>query len=159
MNCSKNHNKKQGLRILFPILSNQNIFSIEMKNQNHITMQFWFSLFGPSDWIRTSGLLNPIQARYQTSPHPELFFFWGVRTLRLLVGASDEARTRYLHLGKVALYQMSYTRNGQWLLYQSFCKCQPFFWKSSILFLGGNATGGELFIPLIARGFCIHIQK
>ncbi len=25
-------------------------------------------------------------------------------------GASDEARTRYLHLGKVALYQMSYTR-------------------------------------------------
>ena len=27
-------------------------------------------------------------------------------------GASDEARTRYLHLGKVALYQMSYTRNN-----------------------------------------------
>ena len=25
-------------------------------------------------------------------------------------GARDEARTRYLHLGKVALYQMSYTR-------------------------------------------------
>ena len=24
-------------------------------------------------------------------------------------GAGDEARTRYLHLGKVALYQMSYT--------------------------------------------------
>ena len=29
-----------------------------------------------------------------------LFFF----------GADDEARTRYLHLGKVALYQMSYVR-------------------------------------------------
>ena len=28
-------------------------------------------------------------------------------------GASDEARTRYLHLGKVALYQMSYTRNSK----------------------------------------------
>ena len=28
------------------------------------------------------------------------------------VGAEDEARTRYLHLGKVALYQMSYSRNG-----------------------------------------------
>jgi hypothetical protein len=27
-----------------------------------------------------------------------------------LFGADDEARTRYLHLGKVALYQMSYTR-------------------------------------------------
>ena len=25
-------------------------------------------------------------------------------------GANDEARTRYLHLGKVALYQMSYIR-------------------------------------------------
>ena len=28
----------------------------------------------------------------------------------LCVGAADEARTRYLHLGKVALYQMSYGR-------------------------------------------------
>ncbi len=28
----------------------------------------------------------------------------------LLPGADDEARTRYLHLGKVALYQMSYAR-------------------------------------------------
>ena len=27
-----------------------------------------------------------------------------------LFGADDEARTRYLHLGKVALYQMSYGR-------------------------------------------------
>ena len=26
------------------------------------------------------------------------------------IGADDEARTRYLHLGKVALYQMSYVR-------------------------------------------------
>ena len=30
--------------------------------------------------------------------------------MRFYTGASDEARTRYLHLGKVALYQMSYTR-------------------------------------------------
>ena len=28
----------------------------------------------------------------------------------IALGASDEARTRYLHLGKVALYQMSYAR-------------------------------------------------
>ena len=28
-------------------------------------------------------------------------------------GAGDEARTRYLHLGKVALYRMSYTRISQ----------------------------------------------
>ena len=34
----------------------------------------------------------------------------------LCSGAGDEARTRYLHLGKVALYQMSYTRKRQMLL-------------------------------------------
>ena len=28
----------------------------------------------------------------------------------MFYGAGDEARTRYLHLGKVALYRMSYTR-------------------------------------------------
>ena len=31
--------------------------------------------------------------------------------LLLFYGAGDEARTRYLHLGKVALYRMSYARN------------------------------------------------
>ena len=31
-------------------------------------------------------------------------------------GAGDEARTRYLHLGKVALYQMSYTCKSQYML-------------------------------------------
>ncbi len=33
-----------------------------------------------------------------------------------IYGADDEARTRYLHLGKVALYQMSYIRifNFKW---------------------------------------------
>ena len=30
----------------------------------------------------------------------------------VLYGAGDEARTRYLHLGKVALYRISYTRMG-----------------------------------------------
>ena len=32
------------------------------------------------------------------------------RQVLFLFGAADEARTRYLHLGKVALYQMSYSR-------------------------------------------------
>ena len=31
-------------------------------------------------------------------------------------GAADEARTRYLHLGKVALYQMSYGRMAESLV-------------------------------------------
>ena len=33
------------------------------------------------------------------------------------IGAEDEARTRYLHLGKVALYQMSYSRAFTILMY------------------------------------------
>ena len=37
---------------------------------------------------------------YREQPFVCLFFF----------GAGDEARTRYLDLGKVALYQMSYAR-------------------------------------------------
>ena len=32
--------------------------------------------------------------------------------LLFLCGAGNEARTRYLHLGKVALYQMSYARKN-----------------------------------------------
>ena len=35
-----------------------------------------------------------------------------------LYGAGNEARTRYLHLGKVALYRMSYTRREHVVLYQ-----------------------------------------
>ena len=33
-----------------------------------------FGFHGPSVEIRTRGLLNPIQARYQTSPHPDILF-------------------------------------------------------------------------------------
>ena len=33
--------------------------------------KYCFCFFGPSVEIRTRGLLNPIQARYQTSPHPD----------------------------------------------------------------------------------------
>ena len=41
-----------------------------------------------------------------------------------VTGASDEARTRYLHLGKVALYQMSYTRSDKWYITMRYTKCQ-----------------------------------
>ena len=34
----------------------------------------------------------------------------GTLSVPYFFGAGDEARTRYLHLGKVALYRMSYTR-------------------------------------------------
>ena len=42
--------------------------SVKIKNPEQL-MLFW--IFGPSVEIRTRGLLNPIQARYQTSPHPD----------------------------------------------------------------------------------------
>ena len=41
------------------------------------------TLHGPSVEIRTQGLLNPIQARYQTSPHPD--FLLSVAVSRRLV--------------------------------------------------------------------------
>ncbi len=37
------------------------------------------------------------------------------------VGAANEARTRYLHLGKVALYQMSYGRIILKYIFQNWC--------------------------------------
>jgi hypothetical protein len=46
-------------------------------------------------------------------------------------GASDEARTRYLHLGKVALYQMSYTRNSRVYNSRFSPHCQHLFLFSS----------------------------
>ena len=44
-------------------------------------------------------MCNPVNRRRKKQPYG-----------CFLYGAGDEARTRYLHLGKVALYRMSYTR-------------------------------------------------
>ena len=41
-----------------------------------------------------------------------------------LFGAGDEARTRYLDLGKVALYQMSYARKRKIDYTANPCVCQ-----------------------------------
>ena len=43
---------------------------VQKQKEYHLSM----ILFGPSVEIRTQGLLNPIQARYQTSPHPDIHF-------------------------------------------------------------------------------------
>ena len=40
-------------------------------------------------------------------------------------GAGDEARTRYLHLGKVALYQMSYARRTRLIIAGAFRSVKP----------------------------------
>ena len=50
--------------------------------------------------------LTQLTTKKEKPPNGDFSFF----------GAGDEARTRYLHLGKVALYRMSYTRNGQVVL-------------------------------------------
>ena len=42
-------------------------------------------------------------------------------------GAGDGARTRYLHLGKVALYQMSYARGTMGILTNLAEIVKPFF--------------------------------
>ena len=43
----------------------------------------------------------------------------------VLSGAGDEARTRYLDLGKVALYQMSYARKRKVDCSRKHAACQP----------------------------------
>ena len=45
----------------------------------------------------------------------------------LYIGAGDEARTRYLDLGKVALYQMSYARKRKIDHTSHRSVCQPRF--------------------------------
>ena len=54
-------------------------------------------------------------------------------------GAGDEARTRSLHLGKVALYQMSYARVN--IGYNTTAKpvCQQFFSKFLRWFFRANS--------------------
>ena len=49
------------------------------------------------------------------------------KRLSFFYGAGDEARTRYLHLGKVALYQMSYTCSDENYYNLISRRCQPFF--------------------------------
>ena len=79
-------------------------------------------------WERYMNVLIP-SSRNQASLHRRLAFNFSSRRhgatikkkqmlmhLLLFYGAGDEARTRYLHLGKVALYRMSYTREERGLL-------------------------------------------
>ena len=58
-------------------------------------------------FLRKSGAAD-IPAHHFIKQKAIAFAFLHQRWLR--IGAADEARTRYLHLGKVALYQMSYGR-------------------------------------------------
>ena len=60
----------------------------------------------------STGLLDGIvRASFLTRSKKAQPFGW-----TFLFGAGDEARTRYLHLGKVALYRMSYTRGTRLII-------------------------------------------
>ena len=78
-------------------------------------------------------------------PHP---VGWGI-----LFGAGDEARTRYLDLGKVALYQMSYARKRKINYTCVFRICQALicifciFVRSSIKLQGSNEPSQLIFLP------------
>ena len=53
-------------------------FSVKRRNPNPSPtwkIKFGFLSFGPSGESRTHGLLNPIQARYQTALHPDICRF------------------------------------------------------------------------------------
>ena len=50
--------------------------------------------------------------------------------MSFLFGAGDEARTRYLHLGKVALYQMSYARRTGLIITEKSCTVNIFLRKN-----------------------------
>ena len=63
-----------------------------------------FLFLGPSDWSRTSGLLNPIQARYQTAPHPDK----KSRRKFSCYGSPNWARTSDIMINSHALYRLSY---------------------------------------------------
>jgi hypothetical protein len=65
-------------------------------------------------------------------------------------GAEDEARTRDLNLGKVALYQLSYFRVKyrvakirQWIISEKsfFCFCPYLYWGVYSVFPGTSTSG------------------
>ena len=74
------------------------------------------SIFGGGNriWTDESGFCRPTPYHLAMPPYQLFDKNRTQETGRILCpvfyGADDEARTRYLHLGKVALYQMSYIR-------------------------------------------------
>ena len=79
--------EQSGLQICFgskdnSLCSNEEL-RLQKRLQKDLKSQRFQVFYGPSVEIRTQGLLNPIQARYQTSPHPD--FLLSVAVSRRLV--------------------------------------------------------------------------
>ena len=84
------------LSILAPVYALVPLFRVPLTAKNKREQKLSL-IFGTPEGTRTPDLLVRSQSLYPTE-------------LPAQNGADDEARTRYLHLGKVALYQMSYIR-------------------------------------------------
>ena len=69
---AKGNEKEQTIYVIDVQFIEHLFHSVRLQGMTKRALAFLQVPFGPSDWIRTSGLLNPIQARYQTSPHPEI---------------------------------------------------------------------------------------
>ena len=57
---------------------------------------------------------------------------------QVLIGAGNEARTRYLHLGKVALYRMSYARISKGYITTNRRKVKKNFLKNEFRYFEGR---------------------
>ena len=76
--------------------------------------------FGPSVEIRTQGLLNPIQARYQTSPHPDMQF--AVRQLCYITTPFPNLQALISNFSKNFFAGSGFVLdNGGWIWYSISC--------------------------------------
>ena len=128
-------------------------------NMLKYTLNTFVLMYGICDYIRNGESIHFPLSLLEASPRFELgnqgfadpcLTTWLCRH----AGADDEARTRYLHLGKVALYQMSYVRTT------TFTKRNVCYYTLPILFCQGfskiflNYLFPTFFFPNSAPEMC-----
>ena len=109
-------------------------FSGNENNGSHQCLHWWQQHATGMLHLRSSSLYRYFHKK-KKPPFGDFFFY----------GAGDEARTRYLHLGKVALYQMSYTREQRH--YSTFWRFVNHFFKNSDFIMENYEKCKKIFIP------------